>query len=156
MAKKEKVERALIPYFGDKLPEKSKEKALKYVKKGGKLYLLQIVDEGATRRLRYMTSQLGEDSELIQNFKEAKKKLQESSAEGFAEGTKKDAAKKGVSMETIQVEGEPMEEILKAIEKYSIQLVVVEQMREKIAKIFLGDEVKFLKENAPCKVLTVS
>lgn len=152
----EKVESALVPYFGDNLPEKSKEKALECLKKGGKLYLLHIVDEGTTRSIRYMTSQLGEESQLIQNFKEAKKKLQESSARDFIEETKKEAAKRGVSIESIHVEGEPTEEVLKAVEKHSIQLIVVEQMREKIVEIFLGDEINFLKENVPCKVITVS
>ncbi|KXA98153.1 hypothetical protein AKJ37_01125 [candidate division MSBL1 archaeon SCGC-AAA259I09] len=66
-----------------------------------------------------------------------------------------DAAKKGISIELLFAVGNPTKEVIKAIEEHSIQLVVIESLREKISEIFWGDEVKYLKERAPCEVLTI-
>lgn len=151
----EKVESTLIPYFGTDRPTKAQEEALKRSKKGGKIYFLHITDEAPTKSVRYKTGELGEESELIQNFREAQKKLQEKIAEKFAEEAKVNLAKKGVSVELLYVAGNPAEEVLKAIEEYSVQLVVVERLREKMAEVFWGDEVNYLKEKAPCEVLIV-
>lgn len=150
-----KVERALIPYFGTDRPSKAQEEALKRLKKGGKLYFLHITDEASTKTVRYMTGDMGEESELIQNVQEGLKDLQEEVAEDYAEEAKMESAKKGVSIEPLYVAGDPAEEVLKAIEEYSIQLVVLERLREKIAEIFWGDEVKYLEERVPCEVLII-
>ncbi len=156
MNDEKKAERALIPFFGDVLPEKAREEALKHLKKGGKLYLLHITDEAPARNIRYMTGQLGEKSEVIKSFREAQKKVQEQAAQELAVEIKDEAAKKGVSIETKFVEGPPSEEVLKAIEEFSIDLVVVEQLRQKLDQIIFGDEINYLEDKAPCKVITVS
>lgn len=152
---KEKVERVLIPYFGTDRPTRAQEEALRRLKKGGKLYFLHITDKAPAKSVRYKTGDLGEKSELIQNIQEAQKELQEKFAGDYAEKAKIDSAKKGVSTKPLYVVGKPAEEVLKAIEEYLIQLVVVERWRGKIAEVFLGDGVKYLKEKAPCKVLTI-
>ena len=154
--KSNKVERALIPYFGEGYPEKALGKTIERVKKGGKIYFLHIIDEGPTRSVRYMTGELGDDSELVENVKEAREKLQKKATEEHTKKAKKEAAKYGISVEPLRVTGDPAEEVLKAIEEYSIQLVVLEKLREKIAKLLLGDETGYLKEKAPCEILTVS
>lgn len=156
MQEEEKVERALLPYFGSRLPKKAQEKALNRVKKGGKLFLLHIVDEAATRSIRYRTGQIGEESELVKTFKETQERVQKSAAKGHAEELKKRAAKRGVSVEPLYVSGDPADEVLKVIEEHSIDLVLVERLREKIAEIFLGDEIDYLGDEASCEVLTVS
>ncbi len=151
-----KVERALIPFHGERLTDEAQQEALKHLKKGGKLFLLHIVDEAPTRNIRYMTGQLGEKSEVIKSFKKAQKEVQEQAAEEFSEEVKEEAAKKGVSIETIYTEGPPEEEVLKAIEEFSIDLVFVEQLRQKLDRILFGDNLNYLKEKAPCDVITVS
>ncbi|KXA90612.1 hypothetical protein AKJ36_02675 [candidate division MSBL1 archaeon SCGC-AAA259I07] len=152
---KEKVERALIPYFGTDRPKRAQEEALKHLKKGGKLYYLHITDEASAKSVRYKTGELGEKSELIQNIQEAQKEIQEKVSENYTEEAKMDSAKKGVSIESLYVAGKPAEEILKAIDEYSIQLVVIERWREKIAEVFRGEGIKFLKDKAPCEILTL-
>ncbi|KXA98936.1 hypothetical protein AKJ39_00060 [candidate division MSBL1 archaeon SCGC-AAA259J03] len=151
----EKVKRALIPYFGEKLPKKAHKRALDRLKKGGKLFLLHIVDEAPTRSLRYRTGQMGEESEIVKTFRENLKKAQEKSAEKYADRIKKKAAKQGVSIEPIYVTGNPAEEVLKAIDEHSIELVLIERLREKISEVFLGDEIDHICKNAPCEVITV-
>ncbi len=156
MDDEKKAEKALIPFFDDVLPEKAREEALKRLKKGGKLYLLHITDEADTRSIRYMTGQLGEKSEVIKSFKEAKKKVQKQAAQELVEKTKEEAAKQEISIETRFVEGSPSEEVLKAVEEFSIDLVVVEQLRQKLDQIFFGDEINYLEEKAPCEVIILS
>ncbi len=156
MAKNKKIKNALIPFFGNEHPEKAGEKTLERVKKGGKIYLLHIVDEAQTRRIRYTTGQLGEESEIVKTIKESQEKIQEMAADDYTEKMKNDAAKKGISIKSIYVSGDPAQEVLNAIDKYSIELVVVEKLREKIDEIILGDELDFLKENAPCEVEIIS
>lgn len=46
--------------------------------------------------------------------------------------------------------------MLEVIDEYSIDLVLVERLREKLAQIFLGDEIEYLCEEATCEVLPVS
>lgn len=152
---RDKLERALVPFFGTVFPKEAQKEALKNLKKGGKLYLLHITDEAPTKSVRYMTGELGKESELIKNFQEARKELQERTAKKYAEKAKMDAAKKGISIELLFAVGNPTKEVIKAIEEHSIQLVVIESLREKISEIFWGDEVKYLKERAPCEVLTI-
>ena len=152
---KEKVKRALIPYFGTQRPNKAQEEALKRLEKGGKLYFLHVIDEAPTKSVRYMTGELGEESELIQNLQESQEELHKKVAEEYTEEAKMVSAKKGVSIESIQATGNPAEEVLKAIEEYSIELVVLEKLREKIAEVFWGGEERYLKNKAPCEVITV-
>lgn len=76
MNKKEKVEKALVPYFGDRHPEKALKKALERLQKGGKLYLLHIIDEASTRSIRYRAGQIGEDSEIVKTLKETQEKFE--------------------------------------------------------------------------------
>lgn len=156
MNSEEKYERILVPFFGDEIPEKAQEKAIERTKKGGKIFLLHITDEAPTRSIRYKTGQLGEDSELIKTFRETRRKVQEDAAEEFIEQAKKDAAKHGISVESLFVVGDPGKEVLEAVDEHSIQLVVVESLREKITELFLGDEIKYIKKKAPCEVLSVS
>lgn len=153
---KEKVKRALIPYFGDKIPEKAQKKGLERLKKGGELFLLHINDEAPTRSIRYQTGQMGEESEIVKTFRETQKKVQEKSAKKYAEKVKNEAAKQGISVKPLYTQGDPAREVLKAIEKHNIELVVVEKLREKISELFLGDEISYLCEKAPCEVLPVS
>lgn len=156
MDNKKDIERALVPYFGEESPERAQDKALERLKKGGKLFLLHITDEGPTRSIRYRTGQMGEKSELVKTFRETQKKVQREAAEDYIEKIKNKAAKQGVSIEDIFRAGDPAKEVLKAIDEFSIQLVVVEKLRERITEIFLGDEVNYLTKEAPCEVLTVS
>lgn len=156
MGCEEKVEKALIPYFGEKHPEKALKKALPRIQKGGKLFLLHITDEAHTRSIRYTTGQLGDESEMVKTYRETLKKAQKKAGEEFAEDTKKEAAKRGVSIEVIYVEGDPAQEVIKAIEEHSIELVVVEKLREKVPELFFGDEIDYLSDEAPCEVLTIS
>lgn len=156
MSTENKVKKALIPFFGDEIPEKALKETFEHLKKGDKLYLLHITDEAPTRSIRYMTGQLGEKSEVIKSFREAQRKVQEKAAEDFAGDVKEKAAKRGISIETDYVEGAPGKEVLKAIEKYSIDIVIVEQLRQRLDQIFFGEEVDYLKENAPCEVVEAS
>ncbi len=98
MTENKEVERALIPYFGEKYPEKAQDEAIKRVKKGGKICLLHIIDEGQTRSIRYMTGQLGEENELVETVQEAREKLQEKVAEDHSEKAKNIMAKHGISL----------------------------------------------------------
>ncbi len=152
----EEFERVLIPYFGGKLPEKAENRALKKLKKGGKLFLLHIVDEAPTRSLRYRTGQIGEDSQIIKTFRKTMKEVQENKAEKYVDGVEKRAAQKGISVKTLFATGSPGEETLKAVNEHSIQLVILEVLRDKIIEIFAGDEVNYISDKAPCKVETVS
>ncbi|KXA98152.1 hypothetical protein AKJ37_01120 [candidate division MSBL1 archaeon SCGC-AAA259I09] len=85
---RDKLERALVPFFGTVFPKEAQKEALKNLKKGGKLYLLHITDEAPTKSVRYMTGELGKESELIKNFQEARKELQERTAKKYAEKLK--------------------------------------------------------------------
>lgn len=154
MSDKKKVKNILIPFFEVHPPEKAYKKALKHLKKDGTIYLLHIMDEASTRSVRYMT-ELGNESELVKTFQKAKEDLQETETEQFVEdeGTE---AEEGVSIETKSVEGPPAEEVLKAIEEYSIDLVVVEQLRQKKDRILFGGEMDSLREKASCEVITMS
>lgn len=152
----EKVERVLIPYFGENLPEKAEERALERLEKGGKIFLLHIVDEAPTRSLRYRTGQIGENSQVIETFRETMKKAQEKEAKKYAEKVKSRAALKGISVEPLFTTGSPSEETLKAVGEHSIQLVIVESLRDRVTEIFAGDEVNYICHNAPCEVETVS
>lgn len=151
-----KVERILIPYFGENLPEKAEVRALERLEKGGKLFLLHIVDEAPTRSLRYRTGQIGKDSQIIETFRETMKKVQEKEAKKYIEEVKSKAAQKGISVEPIFTAGSPGKETLKAVKKHSIQLVIVENLRDRITEIFAGDEVNYICHNAPCEVETIS
>ncbi len=153
---KGKVNRVLIPYLGRKLPKKAQKKALDRLEKGGEIFLLHILDEAPTRSIRYRTGQMGEKSEIIKTFKETQEKVQESAAKDYAEDVKKVAAKKGISVKPFYASGSPAEEILKAVEKYSIELVIIEKLREKMPEILLGDEIEYLCDKVACEVLTVS
>lgn len=82
-------------------------------------------------------------------------KLQEKAAGECAEEVKMDSAEEGVSIEPLYVAGTPAKEVLKAIEEYSIQLIVIGELREKIAELLWGDTAKYLEEKAPCEVITV-
>ncbi|KXB06867.1 hypothetical protein AKJ51_02650 [candidate division MSBL1 archaeon SCGC-AAA382A20] len=151
-----KVEKVLIPYFGENLPEKAEERALEKLEKGGKLFLLHIVDEAPTRSLRYRTGQIGEDSQIIKTVRETMKKVQEKKARKYAEEVKSRAAQKGISVEPLFTSGSPGEETIKAIEEHSIQLVIAENLRNRVTEIFAGDEIDYICNNAPCEVETVS
>ena len=152
----EKIERVLIPYFGENLPERAEAKALEKLDEGGTLFLLHVVDEAPARSLRYRTGQIGEDSKIIKTFKETMEKVQEKEAKEYTEEAKSRAAQKGVSVETLFSTGSPGEETVKAVKNYSIQLVIIETLRDKVTEIFAGDEVDFISRNVPCKVETVS
>ncbi len=152
----EKVDRILIPFFGDYLPQKAKKKALDLIEPRGEIYLLHIVDEGTSRSVRYTTGQLGEDDEFVKSVKESLEELRETDIEEFVEGMRKEIEKRNVSVESVFVSGDPAEETLKAIEEYSIEVVIVERLRERMAEVFLGEEIDFLKDKASCKVIEVS
>ncbi|KXA92396.1 hypothetical protein AKJ64_03280 [candidate division MSBL1 archaeon SCGC-AAA259E17] len=143
----------LIPLFGIHPPEKAYRKALKCLKKDGKLYLLHVLDDASTRSVRYMT-ELGEVSEVVKSFQRAQRDLRKGETEEFVEEAEEET-EKGVSMETKFVKGAPVEEVLKAIEEYSIDRVVLEQLRQKKDRILLGDELDILRKKAPCQVITV-
>lgn len=151
----EEVEKALIPFFGGKLPEKAQEKALKKIEKGGKLYLLHILDEAPTRSIRYRTGQVGEESEIVKTFKETQEKVQKEAAKEYVEKITDEAAKYGISVESIFVAGNPADEVLEAVEEYSIDLVLIENLRDKLAGLFHGDEIDFLREETPCEVISI-
>jgi len=154
MNNKKKIKNVLIPFFGVHPPEKAYSEAIKYLRGGGGLYLLNILDEASTRSLRYMT-ELGEGSEIVKSFQKGQKDLREGGIEEFLEKVEEKAGKK-ISIETKFVKGDPAEEVLKAIKKYSIDLVVLEQLRQKKDRILFGDEMDFLRKKAPCQVITVS
>ncbi len=152
----EKVERVLIPYFGENLPEKAESRALEKLKKGGKLFLLHILDEAPTRSLRYTTGQIGDESEIIKTFREIMKHAQEKKAKDYLKGVKKRAAKKGISVEALFTSGSPGEETLKAADEHTIDLIILEHVRNRIDEIFVGDEISYISDNAPCKVESIS
>ncbi len=97
-------------------------------------------------------TELGEESEIIKTVQKAQKDLQKEATEEFIE----DETDKGVSIESKFVKGAPTKEVLKAIEEYSIDLVVLEQLRQKKDRILFGDQMGFLREKAPCRIITVS
>ncbi len=154
MNDRKKVKNILIPFFEAQPPEKAYKEALKYLKEDGNLYLLHIMDDACTRSVRYMT-ELGEESEVVKSFQEAEKDLQEGVTEEFV-GKEEEETDEGVSIETEFVKGDPAEEVLEAIEEYSIDLVVLEQLRQKKDRILFGDQMGFLREKAPCRIITVS
>lgn len=151
----EKFERVLIPYFGRDPPEKAEQEAFKNLEKGGKLFLLHILDEAPTRSIRYRTGQMGENSEIIKTFKETQERVQKKVAEEYAEEAKERAAKHGISIEPLYTAGNPGEEVLEAIDEHSIELVIIEKLRERIVEIFLGKEIDYLCDEAPCEVKTI-
>lgn len=151
-----KFERVLIPYFGENLPKKAEARALEKLEKGGKLFLLHILDEAPTRSLRYRTGQMGEDSQVIETFRKTMKKVQEKEAKKYVEEVKSRAAKKGVSVESLFSSGSPGEETVKVVKEHSIQLVIVESLRDRVTEIFAGDEINYICSNVPCEVETVS
>ncbi|KXB05399.1 hypothetical protein AKJ49_00875 [candidate division MSBL1 archaeon SCGC-AAA382A03] len=148
-----KVENILIPFSEVHPPGKAYDEARKYLKKGGTLYLLHILDDASTRSVRYMT-ELGEESEVVKSFQKAQKDLQEGETEDFAE-KEEGKTEEDFSIKTKFIKGDPAEEVLKAIEEYSIDLAVVEQLRQKKDRILFGDEVDFFRKKAPCKVITI-
>lgn len=150
------MDSVLIPFFGSKRPDKALEEAIGRVKENGKLYLFHIADDALTRSIRYNTGQLGDDNELVGTFRKSQRKLHEKTAKRYEEEVKKAVTDRNISVELLSVEGDPAIEVLKAIKEYEIDLVVVEGLRERVAEIFHGDEIKFLKDKAPCDVLTVS
>jgi len=152
----EKFERILIPFFGDYFPKKAKEKAIDLIDSGGELYLLHIVDEAASRSIRYTTGQLGKDNGFYKSYKESLEELQEMDVEEFVEKIRAELGDLDVSIESIFVSGDPAQETLKAIEKHSIDVVIVERLRERMAEFFLGEEIELLKDKAPCRVIEVS
>jgi len=154
MNNKEKVKNILIPFSGVDTPKEAYREALKHLKENGKIYLLHILDDASTKSVRYMT-ELGEESEVIKNFQKAQKNFQEGVTEEFVE-ERGEEAEKGVTIENKFVKGGPTEEVLKAIEEYSIDLVVLEQLRQKKDQILFGDERDLLRKKAPCRVITVS
>ncbi len=154
--KPEKIEKVLIPYTGEKLPEKAEKEALDRLEKGGKLFLLHIVDEAPKRSLRYRTGQIGENSQIVKTFEETMSKTQKREAKEYVEEVKERAANKGISVEAIYAEGSPGEETVKAVEEHSIQLILMEEIRNKITEIFAGDEVDYIDSRVPCGIETVS
>lgn len=154
MAEK-RIKKILIPFLGTEIPTKAEDKALQLMSNGGTIYLLNISDEGPKKTVRYMTGLLGENSDLVKNFEESRKRLHEKTAKEHEEELEGEAEEHSVSVELLFTSGDPAEEVLKAIEEYSIQVVVVEKLREGITGIFHGDELDYLIDNAPCRVLTV-
>jgi|GEM_PF-1651688 len=153
--KPEKIEKILIPYTGKELPKKAEEEALKRLEKGGKLFLLHVIDEAPKRSLRYRTGQIGEESQIVKTFEETMSKTQEKEAKKYVEEVKERAANKGISVEAIYTEGSPGEETVKAVSEHSIQLVLIEKIRNKLTEIFAGDEVDYIDSNVPCGIKTV-
>ncbi|KXA92204.1 hypothetical protein AKJ66_04545 [candidate division MSBL1 archaeon SCGC-AAA259E22] len=156
MGKEKKVERLLVPYVEDKFPEKAEEKSFERLKKGGKLFLLHITDEAMARSIRYRTGQLGEKSEILKTFKNTQEKIQKEIAKEHAEKVKKKASKHGISIKPLYVVGNPAEEVLEAADRYSVELILVERLREKVLEVLLGDGMGYIREKAPCRILTVS
>lgn len=152
----EKIEKVLIPYTGEKLPKNAEEEALNKLEKGGKLFLLNIVDEAPKRSLRYRTGQIGEKSQIVKTLKETMSETQEKEAEEYLEEVKERAATKGISVENIYAEGSPGEETVKAVDEHSIQLVIIEKIRSKLTEFFAGDEVDYIDSKVPCGIETVS
>ncbi len=152
----EKLNSVLIPYFGEELPKQAEEEALERLGKGGKIFLLHIVDDAPTRSLRYQTGQIGENSETIKSFRETMEKMQEREAEDYVEKVKDRAAKKGISVKPIYARGSPGTEVVKAVRQNPIQLVLIEQLRDRITEIFLGDELDYICREAACEVQTIS
>lgn len=93
---------------------------------------------------------------MIKTFRKTQREVQEEAAREYAEEVKEEAAKQGISTEALYTSGDPAKEVLEAIDKYSIELVVVEKLRERLFELFLGDEIDYLCRKAPCEVLTVS
>lgn len=155
MSKKKKVKKALVPY-GENRAQKALEEALRRTKKGGELFLLHITDEGRTRNVRYTTGQLGTENETIKSVRKGIKKTQKKATKEYTETAKEKADERDISVKLISVIGDPAKEILKVIEKYAIQLVVVQNLRDRMSEILLGDEIGYLKEKAPCEIITVS
>lgn len=150
-----KVEKVLIPYFGKELPEKAEEEALENLEKGGKLFLFHILDEAPTRSIRYRTGQMGENSELVKTFKETQEKVQKKIADEYVEEARERAAKHGVSIKALYAAGNPGKKVLEALDEYSIDLVIIEKLRGKMAELFLGEEIGYLSDEAPCEVKAV-
>ncbi len=150
-----KVDKVLIPYYGDYLPKKAEEKALDRLKKGGELFLLHIIDDAPTRILRYQTGQIGEDSETIKNFEETMEDVQEKEAREYVEEVKKRAAKQGISVTPLYVSGSPGSETIRAVEENSIQLVVIEKLRDRLTEIFVGNDLDYIRREVSCEVQTV-
>ncbi len=99
---------------------------------------------------------MGENSEIIKTFKETQERVQKKVAEEYAEEAKERAAKYGISIESLYTSGNPGEEVLKAVDEYSIDLVIIERLRGKMAELFLGREIDYLCDKASCEVQTVS
>ncbi len=152
----EKVEKTLVPYFGRSFPKTAFEKALTKTKKGGKIFLVHIIDEAPSRSIRYRTGQIGEESEIVKTVRETQKKIQNKSAKEFAEDAKKKAAKYGISIVPMYVSGDPAQEVLKAVEENSIELVLVKNLRERLFEILHGKEINYLRKKAACKVQEIS
>ncbi|MFP4005971.1 MAG: universal stress protein [Candidatus Hadarchaeia archaeon] len=142
----------LIPFPGTEIPAKAEDKALELLDKDGSIYLLNIVDEGPKKIVGHMTGQLSDESEIVQNFEESRKKLQEKKAKEYEENLEKKAAEHSVAVKLLFTTGDPAEEILKVIDEYSINAIVVERLRDGLTELIHGDELNYLTENAPCRV----
>ncbi|KXA97847.1 hypothetical protein AKJ37_02145 [candidate division MSBL1 archaeon SCGC-AAA259I09] len=149
-----KVRKILVPYFGGKLPKKAEEEAFNRLEAGGELYLLHIFDEESTRSFRYMSGQRDE-SDLLKTAGESIKGLQEKEAEKYVEKVKSRAEKKNFNVSALYTSGDPAEETLKVADERSVQLIVVERLRDSVTSVFLGSEINRLKNDAPCDVITV-
>lgn len=152
----QEIKRGLVPFYGTKPPKKAHKEALKYLKKGATLYLLHIVDTAPVKLMRSDTGQIGERSKIIRTFEKSLRETQEEAAQKYVEEVKKDTAKKGVSIKDIYAEGDPAEEVLGAVEKYSIDIVIIERLRGQIPEIFFGAETNYIEKRAPCKVKAVN
>lgn len=150
------VERVLVPFFGGIPPKKAREAALKRTKKGGKLFILHVADETMIRKLKNMWGQVGEKSEIVKNVRESQENIQEDASENFFKKTRREAAKQGVSVEPIYRKGDIVDATLEAISENNIQLVVMERIKERVAELLLGDELKTIKNEAPCEALILS
>lgn len=94
MSEENKIERILIPYFGENLPKKAEEKAFEKLEKEGKIFLLHITDEAPTRSIRYRTGQMGEESETIKIFRETQKKFRKKQPKNIRKRSKKEPMSK--------------------------------------------------------------
>ncbi len=154
MPEKSKLKRVLVPYSGMGLPVNALTKAIESLDEKGELFLLHVIDEAPVVDLSYQTGQ-SEYSELIKIFRETQRKVQKNYAREVSKEIKKEGSKHKITVTPLYAIGDPAEEVLKIVSEYSIQLVVIEKLRDRIVEIFHGDEINYLCERAPCEVLRV-
>lgn len=142
----------LIPFYGRNHPENAFRTALSYKKKA-ELILLHVVDETSISIVQSRSGFISKQSEIISNLKQSLHETQTKEAKKFIEKAKKEAKKKGIPLAVLFKAGDPAEEIIKTAKEVDTDLIIMEKLREKTTRLFLGSIAKYVVKHAPCKVL---